>query len=81
MARRRNKVKKQKIEQTPLENYNEITRNRTKRVDLIYLNVPFAEKDSVKFLGARWDELRRKWFINSDFQNPNAFQPWLPVMI
>ncbi|KQW90092.1 hypothetical protein ASC94_20325 [Massilia sp. Root418] len=27
------------------------------------LNVPFAEKDEAKQLGARWDPKRRKWYI------------------
>jgi len=35
----------------------------------IYLNVPFAQKDEVKTLGARWDNEKKKWFIGSN--NPN----------
>jgi hypothetical protein len=27
------------------------------------LNVPFAEKDEAKQLGARWDPKRRKWYV------------------
>lgn len=27
------------------------------------LNVPFAEKDEAKHLGAKWDAALRKWFI------------------
>jgi hypothetical protein len=27
------------------------------------LNVPFAEKDEAKQLGARWDAKRRKWYV------------------
>ena len=26
-------------------------------------NVPFAEKDEAKQLGARWDPKRRKWYV------------------
>jgi hypothetical protein len=28
-----------------------------------YLNVPFAEKDEAKALGARWDAIKKKWFV------------------
>jgi len=27
------------------------------------LNVPFAEKEEAKQLGARWDPKRRKWYV------------------
>jgi hypothetical protein len=42
-----------------------------------YLNVPFAEKDQAKELGARWDPRVRKWYIpeNSDL-DPYAFAKW-----
>lgn len=29
----------------------------------VFLNVPFAEKDEAKRLGARWDATRRKWYV------------------
>ena len=29
----------------------------------IYLNVPFAQKDVAKKLGAKWDKSKKKWFI------------------
>ena len=28
----------------------------------IYLNVPYAQKDAVKALGARWDAANKKWY-------------------
>ncbi len=28
-----------------------------------YLNVPFAEKDVAKALGARWDPAQKKWYV------------------
>jgi hypothetical protein len=31
-----------------------------------YLNVPFAQKDEAKALGARWDATRKKWFVPAD---------------
>jgi hypothetical protein len=32
----------------------------------IYLNVPFAQKDEAKALGARWDAVQKKWFVPAD---------------
>lgn len=29
----------------------------------VFLNVPFAEKDQAKALGARWDATRKKWYV------------------
>lgn len=28
-----------------------------------FLNVPFAEKDEAKQLGARWDAAKKKWYV------------------
>jgi len=35
-----------------------------------YLNVPYAEKDAAKALGARWDAANKKWYApaNIDIQ-------------
>lgn len=30
------------------------------------LQVPFAEKDEAKKLGARWDAARKTWYLDSD---------------
>jgi hypothetical protein len=32
----------------------------------IYLNVPFAQKDQAKALGARWDAVQKKWHVPAD---------------
>ena len=29
----------------------------------VFLNVPYAEKDEAKRLGARWDPARKKWYV------------------
>lgn len=44
------------------------------RVNLI---VPFAEKDKVKRLGARWDIARRCWYVE-DVEDLTVFLPWMP---
>lgn len=28
-----------------------------------YLNVPFAQKDEAKALGAKWDAIKKKWYV------------------
>jgi hypothetical protein len=43
----------------------------------IDLNVPFHEKDDAKRLGARWDAVRKTWFL-SDGTDVAPFTKWLP---
>lgn len=31
-----------------------------------YLNVPFAQKDAAKALGAKWDTINKKWYVPAD---------------
>lgn len=38
----------------------------------IYLNVPFAEKDLVKSMGARWDKYKRLWYITYHYKIINS---------
>jgi len=40
------------------------------------LNVPFAEKDDAKQLGARWDPARKCWYAQD--RDLAAFSRWLP---
>lgn len=44
------------IKLTPL-NFYKMPNSKT------YLNVPFAQKDEAKALGARWDAIKKKWFV------------------
>ena len=41
----------------------------------IYLNVPFAQKDEAKALGARWDPAPKKWFVPAD-KDITLFAKW-----
>lgn len=41
------------------------------------LQVPFAEKDEAKRLGARWDATKRVWYVQN-MTDPSAFKRWLP---
>ncbi len=42
----------------------------------IILNVPFAEKDEAKNLGAWWDADIKKWFIPKGV-DPKPFVQWM----
>jgi hypothetical protein len=41
----------------------------------IYLNVPYAEKDAVKALGAKWDPFNKKWYVPAGV-DISQFQKW-----
>ncbi len=41
------------------------------------LNVPYAEKDQAKALGARWDSEHRTWYIPAGLPQ-STFAKWLP---
>ena len=45
----------------------------------INLVTPFAEKDAVKALGARWDGTRKVWYIQ-DVDDLSPFIKWIPDM-
>jgi Domain of unknown function (DUF5710) len=40
-----------------------------------YLNVPFAQKDAAKALGARWDAAIKKWYVLAD-KDITLFTQW-----
>jgi hypothetical protein len=42
-----------------------------------YLNVPFAEKDDAKRLGARWDPNAKLWYVPENI-SVQSFERWLP---
>jgi hypothetical protein len=42
----------------------------------INLKVSFADKDKVKWLGAKWDIARKCWYIT----NQEDLRPFLPYM-
>jgi hypothetical protein len=47
--------------------------NSPMRIDL---KVPFAEKDTAKALGARWDAARRIWYVK-DVSDLTPFLRWI----
>jgi len=42
----------------------------------VYLNVPYAEKEAAKQLGAKWDRDAKSWFIPPEIQS-ESFNRWL----
>jgi hypothetical protein len=43
----------------------------------VYLDVPFAEKNDAKALGAWWDPARKQWYVPRHV-SAAAFSRWLP---
>ena len=41
----------------------------------VYLNVPFADKEHAKKLGARWDPQKKQWYCPA--QQQKSFERWL----
>lgn len=50
---------------------------RLRAKERVFLNVPFEEKNAVKALGARFDGLTKRWFVESD-GDLNKFARWIP---
>ena len=48
--------------------------NSPMRIDL---KVPFAEKDTAKALGARWDAAKKIWYVK-DVSDLTPFSRWIP---
>lgn len=44
-----------------------------------YLNVPYAEKDAAKTLGARWDPAMKKWYVPAG-KDIASFAQWQVAM-
>ena len=44
---------------------------------ILFLDVPFSEKDKVKRLGAKWDGAMRKWYIPHGL-DVHLFSHWWP---
>jgi len=56
---------------------NQRSRPASAASDRFYLNVPYAEKDEAKALGARWDAAKKKWYAPQGAE-PGQFERWLP---
>ena len=44
---------------------------------MIFLTVPFAEKDQAKALGARWNAAQKKWYV-PEGGDSTVFAKWNP---
>ncbi|BCN93374.1 exodeoxyribonuclease 7 large subunit [Thiomicrorhabdus immobilis] len=46
---------------------------------MIFLEVPFREKDQAKALGARWDAVSKRWYVPEALNDSlDGFKKWLP---
>ncbi|MDD5578296.1 MAG: DUF5710 domain-containing protein [Methylobacter sp.] len=45
-----------------------------------YLDVPYAQKDAAKALGARWDAANKKWYVPAGM-DVTLFAIWQPQSI
>ena len=43
---------------------------------MVFLTVPYAEKDAAKALGARWNPTRRRWYV-ADGVSTEPFAKWI----
>lgn len=43
---------------------------------MLYINVPFKEKDEAKSLGAKWDSKQKSWYVRDERDYPK-FQKWI----
>ena len=43
---------------------------------MVFLTVPYAEKDAAKALGARWNPTRRRWYV-PDGVATEPFSKWI----
>ncbi len=43
----------------------------------LYLEVPYAEKELVKHLGAQWDPQMKKWYFQGDVRDYVKFARWI----
>ena len=43
----------------------------------IYMNVPYAQKEEAKALGAKWDANVKKWFYEGEVKNFPKFGKWI----
>jgi len=43
---------------------------------MVFLTVPYAEKDAAKALGARWNPTRKRWYVPDGVDNA-PFAKWL----
>ena len=43
----------------------------------VYLNCPYADKDTAKSLGAKWDARAKKWWVSDSDEHRNTFAKWI----
>lgn len=54
----------------------QVDRIDTKKPNATYLNVPYAEKDGAKALGAKWDKFKKKWYLPAGKEMPEGLKKY-----
>lgn len=62
------------VQQAQLDNLLSINA-QVNPLEKIYINVPYAEKDQAKVLGARWDKQEQSWYVPVGIDLSN-FEKW-----
>ncbi len=75
--KRNRKPTQEEIKKQVYENYHRTHTNPEKGTYNVYLNVPFAKKDEVKKLGAKWDHVQKSWFINSHHPKAHKLREYM----
>lgn len=44
---------------------------------IFYINVPYAQKEAAKAIGARWDAIKKSWYVPKEIPL-HHFVQWLP---
>lgn len=57
------------------QNQDQNQKEQSKFDPIVYLRVPFAEKDQAKSLGAKWNPKKKQWYCYES--SVNLFQKWL----
>jgi len=57
-----------------LKENGKLTVAKPSRIDLV---VPYDDKDLAKSIGAKWDSVRKVWYVGSE-ANPASYEKWLP---
>lgn len=54
----------------------QVDRIDTKKPNATYLNVPYAEKNGAKALGAKWDKFKKKWYFPAGKEMPEGLKKY-----
>ena len=50
---------------------------KVQKINKIYINCPYAEKEYAKTFGARWDPIKKSWYLTDKYQFNNIPKRWI----